>query len=413
MVDCPACADSALVELTVEHDARVELCQRCKGMLLDEPALERLLGACEVQTLTELRGEPAALRPCLRCNTTSWERRALPGDASPSVDRCVTCGLLWLAAGGLDRLRRQWHSDQRRARSGASGAPSGGAMPEALEPPVAAVVLADPALPPRAVVIEPLRVDFDRGVGNRIGLPLMLALAALFCSTGFGRMLAALAGMPFHELGHALTSWLSSRVAVPLPFFTVWGSQQSVWFGLLLAALLAWGGFSCWRERSRFGLAAALLLLISQLSLSWLVPARHTLMLQILGGGLGEIVLGAAALAAFHFPLPDRLRWDFWRWPMLVPAALCFVQSLSLWWRVNRDIRQMPWGSAIGDESDGDMYRLVNGFDWSARELAAFYLHAAYWSALGLVLAYAWAWYRAARAGAAGAALRARSLPAR
>jgi Zn-finger nucleic acid-binding protein len=413
MVDCPACADSSLVELSVENDARVELCQRCKGMLLDELALERLLGACDVQALTEPRAEPAALRPCLRCNTASWERRALAGDASPSVDRCATCGLVWLASGGLDRLRRQWHAEQRRARSDAGAPPSSGAMPEAPPPPEAAGVPADPAASLRAAVIEPLRVDFDRGAGNRVGLPLMLALGALFCSTGFGRMLAALAGMPFHELGHALTSWLSSRVAVPLPFFTIWASQQSLWFGLLLAGLLAWGGFHCWRERSRFGLAAALLLLISQLSLSWLVPARHTLMLQILGGGLGEIVLGAAALAAFHFPLPDRLRWDFWRWPMLVPAALCFVQALSLWWRVNRDIRQMPWGSAIGDESDGDMYRLVNGFDWSARELASFYLHAAYFSALGLVLAYAWAWYRAARASAAEPALRARSLPAR
>jgi len=413
MVDCPACADSSLVELTVERDARVELCQRCKGMLLDEPALERLLGACDVQALTELRAEPAELRPCLRCNTTSWERRALAGEPQPSVDRCATCGLLWLAAGGLERLRRRWHSEQRRARTDASTPPSSGDMPEAFTPPAAAGVPAVPAAPVRAAVIEPLRVDFDRGAGNRVGLPLMLALGALFCSTGFGRMLAALAGMPFHELGHALTSWLSSRVAVPLPFFTVWGSEQSVWFGLLLAALLAWAGFSCWRERSRFGLAAALLLLVSQLSLSWLVPARHTLMLQILGGGLGEIVLGAAALAAFHFPLPDRLRWDFWRWPMLVPAGLCFVQSLTLWWRVNRDILQMPWGSAIGDESDGDMYRLVHGFDWSARELASFYLHAAYLSALGLGLAYAWAWYRAARARAAEPELRARSLPAR
>ena len=77
MVDCPACADSSLVELTVERGARVELCQRCKGMLLDESALERLLGSCDVLALTAPGAEPAALRPCLRCNTTSWERRTI------------------------------------------------------------------------------------------------------------------------------------------------------------------------------------------------------------------------------------------------------------------------------------------------------------------------------------------------
>jgi hypothetical protein len=201
--------------------------------------------------------------------------------------------------------------------------------------------------------------------------------------------LASLLGMPFHELGHALASWLGSRFAVPLPFFTVWSNEQSLPFGLALAALLGWFGFYSLREGRRFGLVLAAALLTAQLWLSCFVSARASLMFQILGGALGEIVLGALVLAAFHFPLPDRLRWDFWRWPALLPGAVCFGQAVLTWLAAARDARRIPWGSAIGDESDGDMNRLVRDFGWSAAELARFYLGAACLALLLIGAAYA------------------------
>ncbi len=126
-------------------------------------------------------------------------------------------------------------------------------------------------------------------------------------------------------------------------------------------------------------------------------------MLQILGGALGELVLGALLLIAFHFPLPDRLRWDFWRWPALLPGAVCFGQAALLWIRSAGDASQVPWGAAIGDESDGDMNRLVRDFGWSAAELTSFYLKVAALSALALGLAYAAAWRRYQRTRAAPA----------
>jgi hypothetical protein len=242
------------------------------------------------------------------------------------------------------------------------------------------------------------RVSFEHGVGNWLAAPVALVLALLFCTTPTGRFFGSLVAMPFHELGHALTSWLSSRFAVPLPFFTVWNDRQSVPFGLVVAAIIGAFGARSWREERRFGVALAGVLLVLQLGLSWLVPARLTLMLQILGGALGEIVLGALVLVAFHFPLPDRLRWDFWRWPALVPGSLCLANALLLWSRASRDVRHMPWGAAIGNESDGDMNRLVNGFGWRARELSSFYLKVALASVAVLALAQLWAWYRARRA---------------
>jgi hypothetical protein len=128
------------------------------------------------------------------------------------------------------------------------------------------------------------------------------------------------------------------------------------------------------------------------------VPARLTSMLQILSGALGEIVIGALVLMTFHFPLPDRLRWDFWRWPALMPASLCLAQSLLLWSRAVHDVRQIPWGSAIGSEADGDMNRLVASFGWKPAALATFYLTAGITSVAALVLTQAWMWRRLCRA---------------
>jgi hypothetical protein len=231
-------------------------------------------------------------------------------------------------------------------------------------------------------------ISFDEGIGNRLGAPLALAFGFAFCATRTGQFFGSLMSMPFHELGHALASWLSSRFALPLPFFTVWSNDQSLPFGLALGGVLGWFGFHSWREGRRFGLVVAGALLAAQLWLSCFVSARASLMCQILGGGLGEIVLGGLVLVAFHFPLPARLRWDFWRWPALLPGGVCFGHAALTWVAAARDHRRIPWGSAIGDESDGDMNRLVQGFGWSAPELARFYLGAACVSALVIGAAY-------------------------
>jgi hypothetical protein len=366
------------VEFEMRAEVRVEFCQGCKGMLLDEETLQALTGVGDVRTLTEsfeIAGGDARLGPCLRCNTVSWQRRRVTTHAD-GLAACEACAMVWLWPGALEQLRASSISERRRARAPVSSVSV--ERPSASEP-IELGELADPAD----------RISFERGLGNVLGVPVALALSLPVCMSPFGGFLAGLIGMPFHELGHALASWLSSRFALPLPFFTIWHDEQSLWFGLGVAGLLGWFGYHSWREEARFGLGVALTLLSLQLGLSWMVPARSTLMVQILGGALGELVLGALLLAAFHFPLPDRLRWDFWRWPALLPGAFCFTHALLLWARAAGDARHLPWGSALGNDSDGDMNRLVRDFGWSAAGLAAFYLKAGAVSALGLVGAHA------------------------
>jgi hypothetical protein len=228
---------------------------------------------------------------------------------------------------------------------------------------------------------------------------LVLALSWLLCSTNLGRLLASMVGMPFHELGHAAASWLSSRIAIPLPFFTFWLDGQSFLMGLVVAGVLAWMMFHTWREGNRFMFGVVTTVLGAWAITTFAISPNTTLMWQILAGALGEIVFGAFLLVAFHFPLPDRFRWDFWRWIALVPASLCFMHAIWLWRTVSADVSQMPWGSAIGSESDGDMNRLVQQFAWNANDLADLYLHVAYGCLVALTAVYVYAAYRLKRAG--------------
>jgi Zn-finger nucleic acid-binding protein len=407
---CPACPGGPLTLVEATPGVEVELCRACRGMLVDAPVLVSLAGlndsmGLDVEAATEPRGGGATLGPCLRCNTHNWQTRAVPGAAGAGLLWCGTCSMVWLLAGELERLREWVIAERWRARAGASLGPAGGAAPGASVPVPSDAGEGDrerPRAPDAAqgpASIEPAdRISFEHGLGNVLGAPLGLGLGLLFCSTAAGRFFGALVGMPFHELGHALASWLSSRFAVPLPFFTVWHEEQSVPFGLGVAAVLVWLGWHSWHERRRFGLVLALCLLVLQVGLSWFVPVRFTSMLQILSGGLGEIVLGALVLIAFHFPLPDRLRWDFWRWPALLPASLCLAHALVLWSRAVRDVRHIPWGAAIGSAADGDMNRLVQSFGWSPAALATFYLGAGITSLAALSLTQAWMWRRQHRA---------------
>jgi len=401
MNDCPACVSSPLTEFTVHAGATVELCRGCKGMLVSEEALSQLAAGCDLGALRESGVALAGLGACLRCNTANWQRHLLGGAAGAGLGLCGTCGMVWFRAGELDRLQQHLLAEKRRARA-PSGAPDAdvsrlpSAAAGASEVPIAAVAaVAHVAHVASVRATEPFeRVSFDEGAGNRLGVPVALGLGLSWCATAPGQFSGSLVAMPFHELGHALASWLGSRFAVPLPFFTVWSNEQSLAFGLCLAALIGWFGFRSLCEGRRFGVVVALSLLVTQLALSCGVSSRVSGMCQILGGALGEIVLGALVLIAFHFPLPDRLRWDFWRWPALLPGAVCFGHAVLTWVAAAHDARRIPWGSAIGDESDGDMNRLVRDFGWSAAELGRFYLAAVCLSALVLAAAYALAFQR-------------------
>ena len=361
----------------------VELCAQCRGLFLDRHEIQELVGRGSLAKATEVvpvsLGDDIGMR-CPKCVDPAMQPLRVVGldDAQSSQSwQCRSCGGLWLAEGSFFALARALRT---------SRAPS----------------LAPPALQAAVAVDDGSRLTHsrsrhDQGMENLIALPAALTLSWLFCATSLGRILASMVGMPFHELGHAAASWLSSRIAIPLPFFTLWYDDQSWLMGLVVASVLGWFLFHTRREGNHFMFGVTCALVSGWLFATFLVSPRTTLMWQILAGALGEIVFGAFLLTVFHFPLPDRFRWDFWRWVALIPAALCFMHALSLWRTVAADVTLMPWGSAIGSESDGDMNRLVQQFGWGANEIAGFYLGAAYLGLAALVATYAYAAYRLKR----------------
>jgi len=368
-----------LSEYEASRGISVELCAQCRGLFLDRNEIRQLVGGGSLAKATEVvpvsLGDEMGMR-CPKCVDPAMQPLRVKGADDVGSWQCRSCGGLWLGDGAFFHLARALRTSLP--------------VPRILAP----LTASHPTPVSKGARLTHSRSQYDQGMENLIAVPLVLLLGMLFCSTNFGRLLAFLVGMPFHEIGHAAASWLSSRVAIPLPFFTFWYDDQSVLMGLIVAGVLSWLLLHTYREKNWFMLASASVVTLGWAVATFLIPPSRTLMWQILSGALGELVFGAFILVAFHFALPDRLRWDFWRWIVLIPAGLCFTQATLLWRTVSSDVSQMPWGSAIGSESDGDMNRLVQRHGWTANDLADFYLHVAYLGLAALAIAYTYSAFR-------------------
>ncbi|MDB4976684.1 MAG: hypothetical protein JWN48_5025 [Myxococcaceae bacterium] len=206
-----------------------------------------------------------------------------------------------------------------------------------------------------------------------------------------GRMVLVPAQIQFHELGHALLAWLSARAALPLPFgFTFWREQQSVFTGACMVFLLGVLFFGALRERRPFGAVLAGLLLLAFVVLTFVIPAATSLMLLLLAGLAGELVLTSLTIIAFYFPLPDRVRWDFFRFVLLVPAVACWLSSALQWWRIAEGQEALPTGSILGTAGDGsgDLDRLLAQYDFSEASLTVLYVRLAQLTLGCLALTY-------------------------
>jgi hypothetical protein len=231
------------------------------------------------------------------------------------------------------------------------------------------------------------RFDTEGLTVNAAGLPVLVAVAWVLNLGSMWTIFGFLFQATYHELGHATTAWLSGRFAMPLPIgLTMTGADRSPAVGLGVGAAFVAGAVLAARAR-RFGVAvvaagvAGLAVFLSAATTN----AESTLWM-VFGGCAGEIVLSALVASAFYLRMPERARWDFWRWAFALVAWCCLVHSTEMWLRVASDVAKLPRGTAIGGSSDtsGDMDRLVRA-GWTPLGIARTYLGLAQvaWLALG------------------------------
>ena len=220
---------------------------------------------------------------------------------------------------------------------------------------------------------EGQKFAFDTPLANTYALPAALAVGVVGHFLGLGLLMWATVEMWFHELGHAVVAWLGGFMAVPLPFFTVVPREQrSPLVVIVVACLIGAVAWEAWRRRYRPLLASCGVLLLAQGFLTFALNPAQAAKWWIFAGQGGAIVLPAVVMLAFY--QRSGWRWDFWRYPVLVVAAVGYVHAMFLWIGVARGTAVMPHGSAVGQESEGDMERLVRTYGWTRESLAHAYL---------------------------------------
>lgn len=322
--------------------------------------------------------------PCLDCDGTIAPCDVhSPGRPAINGHHCEACGGLFVDVAGMSTLRKARNSK-----------PQPRVVPEELahvrrleDVDVEAHLRSDGLHADHRLD----RFGFNHPWLNLLALPTALMVGALISSSEGLMTLFLPAHIMFHELGHAIPCWLSARSALPLPCgITFWNEHQSLFVGLGMAFLFAVLIKRSVDERRPFAAALGGVLMVL-LAIGCLIPTEWSFEVTILGGVGGEFWISALALAAFHFRVPDRLRWDFFRFIVVIPAATTWCYSVGLWLGIAGGTERMPTGTIFGGSHDngGDLNRLISDYGWSPDGLTQFYVALAALTAA--LLLFTWA----------------------
>ncbi len=233
---------------------------------------------------------------------------------------------------------------------------------------------------------------------NRFALPIAF-LVSIFLHWSKLDMLLLGMRIWIHEFGHAGVAWFSGRAATPLPFgWTNVSLDRSPI--VYICFLLLWGllFYSGWKDRNRWTMGIASVAMLVQFGMTWFMSPDAFEMWFAFGGVGGEFYLSTLLVFGFYLPLPDRWRWEFWRYPALLMGASTFVNAFSFWHQVKRGSAEIPWGTMLNGSGDagGDMNQL-HDWGWSDGQIVNTYLaigQLCLWMTIGIYVVRALASHR-------------------
>ncbi len=357
-VRCVRCA-TELRALEARPGVSVQFCDGCRAMLCSQDVVGVLLDVgSSHQELEEFwrRARPVH-RECVACEGPMKEA-SFPGE--PPLFSCERCGNVWLDPGVLAPLKRHLvHATRPR-----NVVPKD--LPEDMEEP-----------PPSSSPVGESRFAYDTPWVNGLAFPGALMLAVLLNVTRLWPTFFLLVQTSFHELGHAVVAWLSGRPAMPvfIGFTSVRNERYTVVIVLVLGLLV--GGVVRGAMTKRWGMVVvASGLLVGQVLLTFVLSPTESMGWVVFGGCAGEFVVPALGMAMFYGRWEDRLRWDFWRYLLLVPSASAFVCAFRLWLRIDRFEQALPRGAFLTSAKDanGDVDRLIGQYGWTPWSLSGAYV---------------------------------------
>lgn len=383
---CPICRDR---DLSVVTDLRGGVDGRCSGCEGRWCGMEEAVALGLFRSETEV-SRAVALAACPRCRRPSLA----PLDAARPVPqrplRCADCGGVWVHGATVRALRPS-------ARIGGGAASDMGGIGHDEEQTYGILARLKATYGADHDPDAPLPDDIEtRPLSLAIALPAAALLVWLLDAVGLVRfLLDSTLRMGFHEGGHAVASWLTGRLAVPLPFLTFTADDSSLLgYGLTLA-LVATMVVRGLRRRLPFWVALGALGLCLLVAKGLAASGAEQATWITWSGVGGEFALGTLCIAAFFFRLYHRPSWDLMRYVVLLAGLASFLPAWRQWRGVAAGDEPFPLGALLLGPEDGDMNRLLAA-GWSQAEVIDSYLHFAQVCAavvLGLWLWMAWrAW---------------------
>jgi hypothetical protein len=252
----------------------------------------------------------------------------------------------------------------------------------------------DPALQNEGPAWDDGELRLERRV-RTFALPAALGLGFLLSLTGGGRfLLRVFCGMWIHELGHALTAWLSGLPALPGPWATYAAEERSPVFAAVLSAVLLAGAVRSWFDGRPNRAGGLLLVLALQVFLSHVLPVGRAHLWVVWSGDAACLWLGALLMASVYAPEGSWPQRGWLRFGLLCIGAFAFMDVFTQWWAARRDFERIPFGRNEG-AGLSDPSRLQDTWGWSTDQIVGRYVLLGAVCLAALLALYAWGLYTA------------------